>query len=161
MNQPAIYSLNRSPSADVPLGFSDLTQDERMLVCIFRSWHRHASESPSSRTTFETHLREMLKLDRLCSALTDLFLFFRSFNFLRAVCVNEHEVLSPSEEDLLRILGTSTDTVKADTATHNCRMQLKAVHMLPRAIEDINRSGHDHLEAQIAKSYQAFLTFPL
>ncbi|MEM9459958.1 MAG: hypothetical protein AAGF11_37630 [Myxococcota bacterium] len=142
--------MDHAPS---PLGFSDLTQDEALLVSIFRSWVRQAS----AQADFEQSARDLLRLDHIYPALDDLFVFFRSFCQRPEVHVNEHEVLSATEEQLLTVLGEQ-DARCRDTATDGCRATLRELSMKPRPTDEITRSGDDLLHAKLAQSYQTVMS---
>ena len=141
--------MTNGPS--VPLGFSDLNQDEAMLVSIFRAWYRQEDS--------EEKLRDQLQKDRVSPALTALFQFFRCFVHLRLVHVNEHEVLSPTEESLLAVLSVSAEPGEA--VTQRCRVQLMAAQIQPRPLSSIHRSGRDALQRKVAEGYQRFMMSPL
>ena len=114
-----------------PLGFSDLTHDEAMIVCIFRGWHEHAP----NRELFETRIRDRLQTSQIYAALTEIFQFFQRFTHLRLVHVHDNAVLSPTEEHLLAILGGSIDTPGLEGAALECRAKLNEVQITPRPIE--------------------------
>ena len=103
-----IININNAMINDpsyIPLGFSDLTQDEILLVSLFRSWYQKEQTSDLE----ENSLLDLIRIDRVVPILSDLCVFFRHFKHLRLVTINEQEILSLTEEDLLRVLGESME----------------------------------------------------
>ncbi|MEM9072694.1 MAG: hypothetical protein AAGE52_29570 [Myxococcota bacterium] len=133
-----------------PLGFTDLTQDEALLITIFRGWARDALET----TEFEDATRDLFQNDRIRPALDDLFQVFHNFRERRGgIEISEEGVLSAAELQLLTVLDDSEDGL-ADCAAHACCSRLTELAMRPRRTSTIPRSGQDDLEAKIARSYR-------
>ena len=138
----------------IPLGFSDLNQDESMLISIFRVWYTQKE----SQDEIEASLQMLLKEDKIYPALTDVFHFFRRFTHLRLVHINDNEVLSSTEEYLLKVLG-STDQYH-DSIGQRCRERLRSTMTILRPIDSIERSGYDLVQQKIAESYLKFVISP-
>ena len=149
--------MTNNPSTRLPLGFSDLIQDEAMIVSIFRSWYQQVS----NRSGFEKDIKDLLHEDKLYPVLEDLFAFFRSFTHLRLVHVNEHELLSSTEEYLIAILAGSDNYNDVDNLAQKCRIYFQTAKINLRPIHQIKRSGYDLLQIKIAQSYQRFMKSPL
>ena len=139
----------------VPLGFSDLNQDESLLISIFRKWYQERKE----RNKVESTIKELLIKDKIYSALEDIFTFFRHFIYRRLVLINDNEILSSTEEFLLEILGSPEEN--HNLPSQQCRDQLQASMILPRPIECIHRSGYDFVQYKVAQSYRKFMLYPL
>ena len=139
----------------IPLGFSDLNQDESLLIEIFRKWYQE-KKHPND---VERNIKERLQKDKIYTALEEIFTFFRHFICRRLILVNNNEVLSSTEENLLEILGSLTGN--HNLPNQRCRAKLRATMTLLRPIECINRSGHDFIQYKIAQSYRMFMIPPL
>ena len=149
--------MTSSYTTFLPIGFSDLTEEEILIISIFRSWY----EKKRPFDNIEAELLNSLRDNRIHSALSDLFLFFRSFVQLRLVHTHEQEVLSPTEEHLLAVLGRSHELSDIEPVVQRCHMSLSALNMAPRSINNINRKGCDLLQTKIAQSYRRFLNHTL
>lgn len=139
----------------VPLGFSDLNQDELLLVSIFRIWYRQKQNLDAIESSILLRLRE----DKIYPALKDVFVFFRSFIYRRLVLVHDNELLSHTEEFLLEILGGTEEYDNFES--QKCREKLMAAMTLPRPMEYIERSGYDLVQYKVAQSYCKFIAFPV
>ena len=136
-----------------PLGFADLTQDEILLVSIFRSWFSNGPE----HTLCEKDLSHLLREDRIFSVLPQIFIYFRYFKHLRIITINNNELLSLSEVDLLTFLNSENQI----PAIKQCRKKIIEHHIDIRPVSNIERSGLDYLQLRIAESYNKFMTCPL
>ena len=139
----------------VPLGFSDLNQDESLLISIFRKWYQE-KKNPNK---VEGIIRQLLIKDKIYSALEEIFIFFKQFIYRRLVLINDNEILSSTEEFLLEILGSPDENF--DLPNQKCRNKLAEAMILPRPIECITRSGYDVLQYKVAQSYCKFMVHPL
>ena len=139
----------------IPLGFSDLNQDESLLVSIFRIWY----QQKNNKEAIESSISLLLKEDKIHPALNAIFVFFRSFIFRRLVLINDNELLSQTEEFLLEILGGTEEYDNHES--QRCRAQLLAAMTLPRPLECIERSGYDFVQYKVAQSYCKFIAFPV
>ena len=139
----------------VPLGFSDLNPDEVMLVSIFRTWYQQKQQQQE----IENSIRILLENDVIYPALTEIFNFFRRFVYLRLVHINDNELLSPTEEHLLKVLSCTKEYQSSESKL--CREKLLSINIVSRPMESIDRSGVDFLNHKVAQSYLNFLNFPL
>ena len=139
----------------VPLGFSDLNQNESLLISIFRKWYQERKHT----NKVENSIKELLKKDKIYTALEEVFSFFRRFVYRRLILINDNEILSSTEEFLLEILGSSEEN--DNLPSQRCRVQLQNVMTLPRPIECIHRSGYDLVQYKVAQSYRKFMVSPL
>ena len=149
--------MNDTSCELTPLGFSDLTQHEAMLVSIFRIWYCQNA----SKEHLENSIRSSLQTDRIYCALSDLFTFFRIFVQHETVQINKFEVLSHTEERLIATLGSDQADDPANNVAQKCREKLLAIQMHPRHVNAIKRSGKDYVQAKLAQSYQKFMANPL
>lgn len=147
--------MNTTNSTYTPLGFSDLTQNEINIILLFREWYIQIQD----RTSYEKKVLHILRQDKIYPCLKSLFVFFQHFIQLRLVHINQSEVLSPTEEYMLSILGLST--LMDDDVTERCRIELLSLHKQPRPISSIERSGYDYLQHKMVQSYQKFMRNPL
>lgn len=138
------------PHHPVPLGFSDLTHDEWMVVSVFRAWQRLGP----TRAVVEHPLARLLKADAIYPALDALFAVFVSFA-ANDPCETSHtELLSPSEEALLDELSAPHHPGACRLDVCACRAALRRVEIDLRPLREIHRSGHDLMLQRIAVSYQ-------
>lgn len=138
----------------IPLGFSDLNQDESLLISIFRIWYK----KKENQGAIEHSIRTLLKENKIYPFLTETFIFFRRFTYLRLVHINDNEILSPTEEYLLQTLGSNE--AYHDSESEQYRSQLLATMTLLRPIEYIDRSGYDVVQHKIAQNYLRFMMPP-
>ncbi|MEM9292254.1 MAG: hypothetical protein AAGD01_11285 [Acidobacteriota bacterium] len=146
-------------SQPVPLGLSDLTQDECLIVSISRAWLRLGP----TYAVAEHSIARLLQTDRIYPALDALFDTFRSLTPNRpAELPAESDLLSPQEERLLDRLALAPFTPEnpdepLSREEINCRAALWLAEIELRPPDAIERSGRDQRMHRIAQSYQSLL----
>ncbi|MEL6375865.1 MAG: hypothetical protein AAFQ04_01555 [Pseudomonadota bacterium] len=115
-----------------PLGFSDLTPDEELLIVLFRDWQRRGP----TRAVEEHALARILQSDKFYPALSDVFFSFGKVAETEARHIADGILLSATEEKIL----TEISSVFGDDAPRCVPPQIDA---RVRSAADIARSGHD------------------
>ncbi|MEM6357632.1 MAG: hypothetical protein AAF844_18385, partial [Pseudomonadota bacterium] len=133
-----------------PLGFQDLTEDERLIVAVYRDWRAGGPTSAVVEHAIARHLR----CDRLYGALEPLFALFRQLSGVEASGMPfAEDVLLPSEERLLDILSSEPPAHAASDEAAACRDALRTAGISPRNSDRIERSGVDATLFRIKESY--------
>lgn len=138
----------------IPLGFSDLTDDEAFVVSVFRHWQ----SCGVTCTEAESSLSQLLKNDRLYNGLRLLFDLFGTLpDQHRRTTKNDSAVLTSVEEALLDEIG-STDAMGKRCVEDFQRLLAEAGTTI-RPAPKIPRSGYDCLvetiDRKAAKVYEA------
>ena len=142
-----------TPTPYVPLGFADLTEDESLIVAIFRAWQQLGPTHAIAEHT----IARVLQPDTIHPALSALFVLFGSFVQIYPGEANHTEVLSRSEEALLDQLAASEHPNLNRKDVHACRVALQQAKIQLRPLGDIPRSGDDLRLQRISMSYQMLL----
>ncbi|MEM9707933.1 MAG: hypothetical protein AAF871_04020 [Pseudomonadota bacterium] len=120
-----------------PLGFSDLTSDEEFFIILFRDWQRRGP----TRAVAEHALARFLLEDRVYPALNSVFSAFDMVQTADAEAAEDSILLSEREETLLtKLAGMFPD--------HGHVTDIEV-----RPADEITRSGHDRMFADIDRSY--------
>lgn len=138
----------------IPLGFSDLTDDEAFVVSVFRHWQ----SCGVTCTEAESSLSQLLKNDRLYNGLRLLFDLFGTLpDQHRRTTKNDSAVLTSVEEALLDEIG-STDAM-GKRCVEDFQQLLAEAGTTIRPALNISRSGYDCLvetiDRKAAKVYEA------
>ncbi|MEO0959053.1 MAG: hypothetical protein AAFY66_11420 [Pseudomonadota bacterium] len=132
------------------LGFQDLTEDERLIVAVYRDWRAGGPTSAVVEHAIARHLRR----DRLYGALESLFALFRQLSGVEASGMPfADDVLLPSEECLLDILSAEPPAPAASDEATACRDALRTAGILPRSSDRIERSSLDATLFRIKENY--------
>ncbi|MEO1318250.1 MAG: hypothetical protein AAFW01_16970 [Pseudomonadota bacterium] len=133
-----------------PLGFRDLTEDERLIVAVYRDWRAGGPTSAVAEHAIARHLQR----DPLYGALEPLFALFRQLSGVEASGMPfAEDVLLPSEERLLDILSAEPPSHAASDQAATCRDALRTAGVSPRSSNRIERSGLDATLFRIKESY--------
>ncbi|MEM8962454.1 MAG: hypothetical protein AAGD38_13305 [Acidobacteriota bacterium] len=131
-----------------PLGLSDLTRDECLIVSISRAWRLEPTHAEA-----EQNIARLLRNDPVYPALDTLFAVFPPLFANEPVEAEGSDLLSANEETLLDQL--SSEALHClDYAVHACRTALRQANIELRPLGIIERSGHDRLVDRIAESYR-------
>ena len=136
-----------------PLGLSDLTQDECLIVSISRAWRRIGTP----RAVAEHSISRLLQTDRIHPALDALFAAFDSLFATDLAEGEDSDVLSRSEETLLDELSAEAPPDRLRPEVRACQAALRHARIELRPLPTIERSGHDRLVHQTARSYQILM----
>lgn len=156
-----------STAQQIPLGFSDLTQDECLLIALFRRW---CSIGPT-RAIAEHRLASLLQADDIHPALDSLFrLFGKLPQGARPGSTpgvprgaphggtrdtdGETDLLSESEEDLLNMLSAGDHPDRDLALVRQCRHAIENSGIRLRPASAIDRSGRDEILLRAAESFQ-------
>ena len=120
------------------LGFSDLTEDEAFVVCLYRDWH----SSGETRPSFEDMIKTALSHDRLFHCIGDVFAVFQDLALDRFAICGVDDLLSPQEEQLLDALALQIGRNRS------------AFGDVFRPASTIPRSGRDVLQTKIETSHR-------
>ena len=162
---------------EYPLGFSDLLDDEKQIITLFRVWR----DQDNDKREFEKSISEQLADMAIFPVLPDLF---AAFGWIKANGVDiikpnlrdlgyqvQREctsILSEEEEFVLACLATRS-AIEADAPNgkiystfqlQRCRNFFERMKMLIRCPSCIDRSGRDHLLRRISDSYQILRVVP-
>ena len=119
------------------LGFSDLTEDEAFVVCLYRDWHAGGETRPS----FEDMIGTALWHDPLFNHLDDVFGVFLQIAQDRFAIFGVGDLLSSHEEGLLDVLALQIGRKRGDFGD------------MFRPVSAIPRSGRDALQTRIEASH--------
>lgn len=111
------------------IGFTDLTEDEALLVSMYRDWTDQRSDSDG----VERELTRALSRDFIFPALAFIFSVFRKVSQEELAICGRGDVLSLQEECLL------------ETFSQSSRFPVGAV----RSVGAITRSGRDEMTRKI------------
>lgn len=114
------------------LGFSDLTEDEALIVSIYRDW----ASAPGVKLFFERRIASALFRDRLHHLLETIFAVFREVTPAAEKMPCLGAVLSEDEERLLDMLASRLGNQAASSP-------------IVRPVAEISCSGHDKLLERI------------
>ena len=124
----------------MPLGLSDLTDDEYFVISVFRQWQRTCLTNEIAKG----HLQEALRKDRLYPALQPLFKLFASLpSEIRTGQAVESALLSAVEETLLDEIGARSE--QRNPSVIDFQRVLDSTNGTVRSVSQIPRSGHDYL----------------
>lgn len=151
-NQRSMNSLQTAP-----LGFSDLTRDECLIVSIFRAWKR----ARPTHSVAEHSIARLLETDEIYPALDALFAAFASLALAGLAEHGDSDVLVTSEEVLLDQLSTDDESKPSRQAVQACRSALQMARIELRPSRCIERTGHDLDMERIARSYRILGRSPL
>ena len=132
------------------LGFSDLTEDECLLITLYRDWRRLGP----TRAIAEHKIATLLQRDRSYLALDSLFAVFKEFGRVDAGDHDPTGVLSDAEERLLDLLSDKAPPEFDNDVIRRCRSELAAANIKTRPGHEIPRSGQDELMLRVTQSYQ-------
>ncbi len=112
--------------------FENLSEDEQLLVSIYRDWRRFGTTVEQS----EYNLGQLLRDDPIAAALPVLFAFFKAS--VSPCCDEDYDAdwLCFSEERLLRLLA-GDDLVRKNYMAQRCRATLQAVPLHLRTPDQI------------------------
>lgn len=133
-----------------PLGFSDLNQDERFVICVFRAWRRLGP----TRAIAEHKIACSLQTEKSHAALGPLFRLFDEFSTANHAEEEETDLLSEIEEAFLEALSDHDHPDDDLEDVRDCKRALAAVDIKPRPPKIIDRSDHDRLMLHVAQSFQ-------
>ncbi|MEM1384182.1 MAG: hypothetical protein AAF713_08580 [Pseudomonadota bacterium] len=134
----------------IPLGFSDLTQDEQLLVAVYRDWR---GLGPTVSIA-EHAIARTLRRDKLYQALEPLFDVFRQVAAPeQRAAPQDSDVLTETEELLLDMLSDAGAEHDFGTVTARCQAALAASGVCPRMSESIPRSGIDRALTRASGGY--------
>jgi hypothetical protein len=138
----------------IPLGFSDLTDDEAFVVSVFRHWQSCGATCEEA----ESSLAELLRNDRLYNGLRLLFDLFGTLpGQHRRTMKNDSSVLTAVEEALLEEIGSTGAMGKRCVKAFQQLLAEKGTAIRPAP--KIPRSGYDCLvetiDRKAAKVYEA------
>lgn len=139
-----------STTHSTPLGFSDLNQDERFVICVFRAWRRLGP----TRAIAEHKIASSLQAEKSHAALGPLFRLFGEFSTKGHPDEEETDLLSDIEEAFLDLLSDHGHPDDDLEDVRMCKGALAAADIKPRSPRSINRSGHDRLMLRVAESFQ-------
>ena len=139
-----------STAQNIPLGFSDLTMDECVLIALFRRW---CSIGPT-RAIAEHQLACLLQADSIHPALDSLFRLFDEIPCIAPFEDGETDLLSEDEEALLNLLSDRHHPDKDRAIVKQCRRDIKNSEIQLRPASAIPRSGRDEILLRAAESYQ-------
>lgn len=131
-----------APDHIEPVGFSDLTDDEALVIALFRNWRgigptQAIAEHTIARHFFRAQFHEVLGV---------LFSVFQFFGYGNGRQIADFDLLSEEEERLLDLLSDSrSGLLREPEAIVACRVALKAIAMSLRPASSITRSGRDRL----------------
>ena len=134
----------------VPLGFSDLTQDECLVIALFRKWHRMGP----TRAIAEHRLACLLQADTIHPALDSLFRLFSAFPLASDDRDGETDLLSEGEEMLLDLLSDQEHPEKDLALVRECRRDIESSEIRLRPSSAIERTGEDRILLRTADSFQ-------
>ncbi|MEM9072342.1 MAG: hypothetical protein AAGE52_27800 [Myxococcota bacterium] len=117
------------------------------MISIFRAWTRLG---PSQA---QESIPRLLRCDRILPVLTSLFLLFEAFDELHRSQVEESDLLSQTEEELLDYLSGADPSDLPNPRMHACRIALRHAGIDLRRMDSIHRSGHDLVLSRIEMSY--------
>lgn len=133
---------------DLSLGFSDLGEDEALVVWLYRSWQDHGP----TRAIAEHRIAVLLRADRLHRMLGSVFEVYRALGRDPDFLASGRATLTPQELRLLRLLAAEAP---ASLEASSCRAALATTGVSLRDPARIPRSGRDRLEMAVADSYAA------
>ncbi|MDE0970331.1 MAG: hypothetical protein OSA51_13185 [Octadecabacter sp.] len=122
------------------LGFSDLTEDEALLITLYREWLGQYL----SRDTFELKMSFILASDAMHPVIDDVFAIFRHITTDMIYICGVGDLLCDHEELVLDAVSAHLSTVdkKAD--------QNKTINV--RSTEEISHTGRDALRSRVNQS---------
>ena len=126
------------------LGLSDLTESERLVVCVFREWQLHGNLTKN----YETEISHILNNDPLNNYIKLIFKAFKEVSDNNDVTEDSYYFLSKQEEMiLLKIASFGKHPLLNDK--NGFDENFKTVFRNPC---DIPRSGHDEILSKIDES---------
>ncbi|MEM6797425.1 MAG: hypothetical protein AAF725_25875 [Acidobacteriota bacterium] len=146
---------NAAQSGPEALGFSDLTEDERLVISISRDWRLLGP----TRAVAEHRIARLLTRDRVYPALDALFLAFAPLfaEIDEPAAAELGDLLSRCEHELLDRLATGEAGDRELPSVCACREALERARIRLRPSGTIERSGRDALELELSRSYFAFV----
>ena len=121
------------------LGFSDLTEDEALLVALYRDWIKQSE----NKAIFERNMLHVFSCDTIHSALGNIFLIFKNITTYTLPRSGVGDLLSKHEELLLDALAVNQMKIAGDEAASNCSWPNV------RPTGEIHQSGNDFLSYRI------------
>ncbi|MEM9421291.1 MAG: hypothetical protein AAF986_02090 [Pseudomonadota bacterium] len=132
------------------LGISDLSEDESLIITVFREWRRLGP----TRAVAEHKIAIALQQDKSHSVLNSLFELFNEMATSTYGRVDNTSLLTHTEESLLDLLSTNPSSQR-ETRAKICTAALIKADMNVRPTSKITRSGYDEALLRIAQSYQS------
>ncbi|MEM6619137.1 MAG: hypothetical protein AAF761_05215 [Pseudomonadota bacterium] len=136
------------------LGFADLTEDESLLVSVYRAWR----ESGQAKVTAERAIAHALAHDSIHPALSAAFALFEAMDSRQPGLAGRSALLTLDEERLLWLLtpGRRQNAPRGKGSPRDparwCRKALDDARQNVRPLPAIARSGRDALEEKVAKA---------
>ena len=126
------------------LGLSDLTESERLVVCVFREWQLHGNLTKN----YETEISHILNNDPLNNYIKLIFKAFKEVSDNKDATEDSYYFLSKQEEMiLLKMASYGKHPLLHYKKGFNDNF--KTVFRNP---SDISRSGHDEILSKIDES---------
>ncbi|MEM7480028.1 MAG: hypothetical protein AAF481_02545 [Acidobacteriota bacterium] len=144
-------------SQSAPLGLSDLTEDECLVVSISRAWRRLGP----TQAVAEHSIARLLQKDRIYPALDALFATFGPLFADEPAEADASDLLSRSEQALLDRLTAEDVHQRQPPEVRACRAALGQARIELRPLGSIERSGYDRLMDRMSRSYQISMRRPM
>ncbi|MEM8792134.1 MAG: hypothetical protein AAGE80_10985 [Pseudomonadota bacterium] len=143
----------RTTSEPMTIGFSDLTEDEQLIVSMFRDW----TFLGPTRPVVEHSLARLFKRDRIYPAIGPLMDLFEEVAATGAGAAGSGGALSKGEIALLAMLADDPGgTMPSSARLLECRIALRNGAIRLRQAGEIKGSDRDRLLDRISKLYSTF-----
>ena len=126
------------------LGLSDLTESERLVICVFREWQLHGNLTKN----YETVISHILNNDPLNNYIKLIFKAFKEVSDNNEVTEDSYYFLSKQEEMILLKMASYGEHPLFNNK-NGFDESFKAVFRNP---SDIPRSGYDEILSKIDES---------
>ena len=126
------------------LGFSDLTESERLVICVFREWQLHGNLTKN----YEIVISHILNNDPLNNYIKLIFKAFKEVSDNNDATEDSYYFLSKQEEMILLKMA-SYGKHPLLNYKNGFNDNVKTVFRNP---SDISRSGHDEILSKIDES---------